>query len=121
MGAVAALVTWLSTFVVRRLAVRFSIIDLPDDRRVHERPTPTLGGTGMYLGLLAAMVVASQIRGTGLGLAIAKRSAEAFGGTLSVESQIGVGSVFTLRLPAFDQPQEEFLADTTTENSEVSQ
>jgi two-component system sensor histidine kinase BaeS len=66
-------------------------------------------------------VVASQIRGTGLGLAIAKRSAEAFGGTLSVESQIGVGSVFTLRLPAFDRQQEEFLAGTTTENSEVSQ
>ena len=63
MGAVAALVTWLSTFVVQRLAVRFSIIDLPDDRRVHERPTPTLGGAGMYLGLLVAMVVASQIRG----------------------------------------------------------
>ena len=48
----------------------------------------------------SAQVVAEQIRGTGLGLAIAKRTAEAFGGTLSVESQIGVGSVFTLKLPA---------------------
>jgi UDP-GlcNAc:undecaprenyl-phosphate GlcNAc-1-phosphate transferase len=46
---------------VRRLAVRFSIIVLPDDRRIHERPTPTIGGAAMYIGLLVAMVVASQL------------------------------------------------------------
>jgi UDP-GlcNAc:undecaprenyl-phosphate GlcNAc-1-phosphate transferase len=61
-GLVAALTTWGCTFVVRRLAVRFSIIVLPDDRRVHERPTPTVGGAAMYLGFLAAMVVASQLQ-----------------------------------------------------------
>ena len=55
--------TFFSTFVVRRLAVRFSIIVQPDDRRVHERPTPTAGGAAMYLGLLASIVVASQIPG----------------------------------------------------------
>jgi UDP-GlcNAc:undecaprenyl-phosphate GlcNAc-1-phosphate transferase len=38
---------------------------MPDERRVHERPTPTLGGSGMYLGLLAAMAVASQLSGLG--------------------------------------------------------
>ena len=57
------MVTWLATFVVRRLAVRFSIIVVPDERRVHESPTPTVGGAAMYLGLLAAMVVASQLPG----------------------------------------------------------
>jgi UDP-GlcNAc:undecaprenyl-phosphate GlcNAc-1-phosphate transferase len=56
-------VTWLATFAVRRLAVRFSIIVLPDDRRVHERPTPTVGGSAMYVGMLVAMVVASQLHG----------------------------------------------------------
>ena len=44
--------------------------------------------------------VQAQIRGTGLGLSIAKRCAEAFGGHLTVASQEGVGSVFTLHLPA---------------------
>jgi signal transduction histidine kinase len=39
------------------------------------------------------------ISGSGLGLSIAKRDAEAFGGTLSVVSRVGVGSVFTLHLP----------------------
>ena len=53
--------TWATTFVVRRLAVRFSIIVMPDDRRVHEKPTPTLGGAAMFVGLLTSMAVASQL------------------------------------------------------------
>jgi signal transduction histidine kinase len=47
--------------------------------------------------------IAAQIHGTGLGLSIAKRIAEAFGGTLSVVSEVGVGSVFTLHLLVADQ------------------
>jgi two-component system, OmpR family, sensor kinase len=37
--------------------------------------------------------------GVGLGLAVARRIATAFGGTLTVDSTVGVGSRFTLRLP----------------------
>jgi len=48
-------------------------------------------------------VVTARIKGTGLGLSIAKRSAEVFGGTLAVSSQIGVGTVFTISLPAVGQ------------------
>ena len=44
-------------------------------------------------------VVNAQIHGTGLGLAVAKRIAEAMGGRLSVTSELGVGSTFTLHLP----------------------
>jgi signal transduction histidine kinase len=40
-----------------------------------------------------------KIRGTGLGLAIARRIAEAHGGQLAAESQLDVGSTFTLHLP----------------------
>ncbi len=57
------MVTWVCTFVVRRLAVRFSFVVLPDERRVHEKPTPTVGGAAMYLGMLVSMVVASQLPG----------------------------------------------------------
>jgi signal transduction histidine kinase len=44
-------------------------------------------------------VVDAQIHGTGLGLAVAKRIAEAMEGRLSVTSEVGVGSTFTLHLP----------------------
>jgi two-component system, OmpR family, sensor histidine kinase SenX3 len=47
--------------------------------------------------------ISGQVRGTGLGLAIAKRHAEGCGGRLSVVSEVGVGSVFTLHLPADEE------------------
>ena len=37
--------------------------------------------------------------GTGLGLPISRRLAELMGGTLTVESELGEGSTFILRLP----------------------
>jgi PAS domain S-box-containing protein len=40
-----------------------------------------------------------KIEGTGLGLSIAKMMAEVMGGSISVESEYGKGSVFTLKLP----------------------
>lgn len=46
---------------------------------------------------------ASDIPGTGLGLVISKRIAEAHGGDLWFESELGVGTTFTLRIPAPDQ------------------
>jgi len=43
-------------------------------------------------------VLAAQIHGTGLGLSVARHIAEAMGGSVSVTSEVNVGSVFTLHL-----------------------
>ena len=40
-----------------------------------------------------------RYNGTGLGLSLAKEYAEMHGGTISVESELGHGSVFTVRIP----------------------
>jgi len=42
----------------------------------------------------------SAVQGTGMGLAIAKEIAEAHGGSVSVESQVGAGTRFTISLRA---------------------
>ena len=59
--AVAAVTTWLLGFAVRRAAVRLGAVVLPDDRRVHSRPTPTAGGAAMFGAVLVAMFVASRM------------------------------------------------------------
>ncbi|ORI14440.1 glycosyltransferase family 4 protein [Rhodococcus sp. 1168] len=57
----AAVVTFLATGGVRVLANKFGAVAAPRERDVHVVPTPRLGGTGMYLGMLVALLFASQL------------------------------------------------------------
>ncbi|MHB8668993.1 MAG: glycosyltransferase family 4 protein [Acidimicrobiales bacterium] len=59
--AVAVLATFGLTPLVRRLAVRVGAVAMPDERRIHAAPTPTLGGAAMFVAFLVAMGVASQL------------------------------------------------------------
>lgn len=58
---VVTLTTLVMTPVVRLAAIRFGAVVKPDDRRVHTRPTASLGGIAMYVGLLAGMLVAWRL------------------------------------------------------------
>jgi UDP-GlcNAc:undecaprenyl-phosphate/decaprenyl-phosphate GlcNAc-1-phosphate transferase len=58
--AVAAVVTFVTTPLVRRFVIRVGAIYKPNDRTVHKVPLPTMGGIAMYVGLVAALI-ASQL------------------------------------------------------------
>jgi UDP-GlcNAc:undecaprenyl-phosphate/decaprenyl-phosphate GlcNAc-1-phosphate transferase len=59
--AVAWVVTYLTTGPIRVAAIRFGALTELRARDVHTTPTPRLGGVGMYLGFLAALVFAYQM------------------------------------------------------------
>jgi len=46
--------------------------------------------------------IASEARGSGLGLTLVKSIIEAHGGTIEVESEVGKGSLFLVRIPFFE-------------------
>jgi signal transduction histidine kinase len=54
------------------------------------------------LGQIFEDFVTTKRRGLGLGLAISKRIVEQLDGTITVESELGRGTAFTLRFPASD-------------------
>lgn len=57
----AGLVTFLTTPVVRMVAIRLRMMASPRERDVHVIPTPRGGGVAMYLGVAAAVLVASRL------------------------------------------------------------
>lgn len=66
-----------------------------------------------------------QYMGTGLGLALVKRIVELHGGQVEVQSQMGVGSCFSFRLPCHDlhlpSPQSASATTLTTDPTPIAQ
>lgn len=56
---------------------------------------------------------AAQIHGTGLGLSLAKHLAEAMGGSLTVVSQPGAGSIFTLHMQLAPDQKPQYSIETS--------
>ncbi|MGV8884127.1 MAG: MraY family glycosyltransferase [Microbacteriaceae bacterium] len=59
--AVSAIVTYGFAWLILRLSLRYRLYPKIRDRDVHTRPTPRLGGIAMFLGILVALAVASQV------------------------------------------------------------
>jgi len=91
--AVAAAVTYVLTPVVWRLAIRWGAVVVPGDRRVHQRPTPTLGGIAMLLGLLAGLLTAWMMPG----FRPVFESSEPLGVALAAVVILGVGLLDDVR------------------------
>lgn len=52
----STLSSFLVTPLVKRLAFRFHILDIPDTRKVHTNPTPLMGGIGICLAFLLSIL-----------------------------------------------------------------
>ena len=57
-GGAAAVATGLATPLARQFAERSGLLTAPDDRDVHDMPTPSIGGLAMLVGLLVGALVA---------------------------------------------------------------
>jgi UDP-GlcNAc:undecaprenyl-phosphate GlcNAc-1-phosphate transferase len=92
--AVTMSVTLVLTPVARLLAIRVGAVVAPDDRRVHERPTPATGGWAMILGLVAGLVVASRLDSFRSAFS---DTSEPLGVLIAAVIMFGVGAVDDLR------------------------
>jgi signal transduction histidine kinase len=82
---------------------RVSIVTSRADEKVQVTIADT--GSGIPADRLPKIFddfVTTKRRGLGLGLAISKRIVEQLDGTISVESEVGRGTTFTMRFPAQD-------------------
>lgn len=64
--AVALVVTALLVPVIRRVSIKFGIVDEPGPRRVNRVPIPRMGGLAMYFGLIAATAVEYAFEALGI-------------------------------------------------------
>jgi len=55
--AVSLVLVLLLTPQARRLAVWLGAVDMPHDRKVHENPTPTLGGIAIFLAVIISLLL----------------------------------------------------------------
>jgi adenylate cyclase len=69
----------------------------------------------------ASSTTASKYGGTGLGLAISRRFCQMMGGDITVESEPGRGSTFTIRLPRIVDAPKEVVAANPAHIGEAAQ
>ncbi|MFH1783748.1 MAG: MraY family glycosyltransferase [bacterium] len=54
-------VVYLSVFLLRKLALKFNIVDTPNRRKIHKTPIPILGGLAIFLGMGAAIYLNPEV------------------------------------------------------------
>jgi len=54
--AIALLLSYLLTPLVRMVALRVGVLDYPDERKIHTKPVPLLGGVAVCIAFLVAVL-----------------------------------------------------------------
>ncbi|MEA2590573.1 MAG: UDP-GlcNAc:undecaprenyl-phosphate/decaprenyl-phosphate GlcNAc-phosphate transferase, partial [Actinomycetota bacterium] len=57
----SAITSYVLTPVVLKLSRRMGAVDVPDDRKVHAVPTPTLGGVAIFAAFVVGLAMASAL------------------------------------------------------------
>ncbi|HEB34895.1 hypothetical protein LCGC14_0995760 [marine sediment metagenome] len=50
------LLAFLSTKVIGRIAAKLKILDQPNERKIHKKPTPLLGGLAIFISFVATLI-----------------------------------------------------------------
>lgn len=55
------LIVYILTFILRRIASKLDIVDIPGRRKIHRRPIPLLGGLAIFTGVIAGLYFNSDV------------------------------------------------------------
>ena len=62
LAIITAFISFIITPLVKKLAIRVNAIDIPkDERRVHNKPIPLLGGLAIYIAFVLGTILYSDI------------------------------------------------------------
>jgi len=60
-AGISAVTTFVLAFVILKLSLRYRLYPKIRERDMHSRPTPRLGGVAMFIGIVVAFAIASQL------------------------------------------------------------
>ena len=63
--AVAFAASWGLTVPIRRIALSWGMVDVPNARKIHRTPIPLLGGVAIYCGTVSAIIGFAETRARG--------------------------------------------------------
>ena len=94
-------------------------------RSTHEHVFVDIEDTGVgisekIIGEIFRPLFTTKAKGTGLGLSVCERIVESHGGDILVESEVGVGSTFTVRLPLGGDLEGSSRMDTSIDIGEIA-
>src|SRR5438105_4727812 len=62
--AISFAITFLAIPVIITVAERKKLFDIPDERKIHQSPIPSLGGLGIFAGFILASLIAINFQTT---------------------------------------------------------
>jgi UDP-GlcNAc:undecaprenyl-phosphate GlcNAc-1-phosphate transferase len=94
--ALTFLISLILTYLFGEVAKKFNIVALPSERRIHKKPTPLLGGLGIFFSFLIAITSGIIFVKTGCVPELIKKYIEGIYSVLPKLRAIICGSIFVI-------------------------